>query len=90
MSLKTVNKKRTLCEVLREINDLCVDAVADRSLDLAENRKLLKGIQRRVVEAEQMGKRMAHKLYSYNKEFDKGWWEENKDWAEDELRRMSK
>lgn len=32
-------------------------------------------VRRKLVEAEQMAKRMSRKLLGYNKEYDKEWWE---------------
>lgn len=70
---------RTLCEVLREINDLHQEQKPkDR-----KTRKLL-------CEAEDMAKRMAFKLKEYNKHYDAGWWKDNPDYEKDLDRRLSK
>jgi len=61
--MRGVGNKRTICEVLREINDL---AQNDTEQDI-KIRKLL-------AEAFHMAKKMGHKLYEYNKKFDRGWW----------------
>ena len=75
MSLKTVNKKRTVCEVLREINDIA-----------GSNPE----IHNRLVEAEGMCKKMAKKLYEYNKDFDKGWWKKNPNYEKSLKARLKK
>jgi hypothetical protein len=72
-----VSKKRTICEVLREINDLHQTG----SEDDEKVRELLR-------EAQDMGKRMSRKLLHYNKEVFKDWWEENQDYEADLRRRM--
>ena len=77
--LKSSTNLRTICEVLREINDLVQE---DNSKD-AKIRKL-------VVEAFGMGKRMAKKLFEYNERFDADWWAKNPDYnkkVKGELRR---
>lgn len=65
--IRGANNVRTICEVLREINDL----VQENSAKDAKIRDL-------VVEAFEMGKKIVQKLYEYNKEIDKEWWVENK------------
>lgn len=65
MSLKFVNIQRTLCEVLREINDEL------------QGSELHPVILPKLKEAEQMGKRMSKALYRYNRHYDAGWWEQN-------------
>ena len=64
MSLRRATKVRTLCEVLREINDL---HQGDKKHD--------KKVRKKLVEAECMAKKMSYKLLEYNKEYDKDWWE---------------
>jgi hypothetical protein len=70
---------RTICEVLREINDLHQDSTEHSVLT-----------RKKIFEAYEMGKRMAKKLYEYNRAFDKGWWEANPDKARDLERRLNK
>lgn len=64
MSLRRATKIRTLCEVLREINDL-------HQGETKHDRK----VRKRLVEIERMAKKMSYKLLEYNKEYDKEWWE---------------
>lgn len=77
MTLRGSAAMRTICEVLREANDLC-------QFDTKRFRKL----RALLAEAEQMGKKMARKLYENNKEFDKDWWEKNPDYKKDLERRL--
>lgn len=64
--LKSSTHLRTICEVLREMNDL-VQENNDKDIKIREL----------IVEAFGMGKRMAKKLYEYNKIADADWWEKN-------------
>ena len=75
MTLRSANGARTVCEVLREINDV----MQGEPKHLAVLAKLR--------EAEAMCKKMALKLYDYNKNYDKGWWDANPDYEEDLKRR---
>jgi hypothetical protein len=77
MSLRGCCEKRTLCEVLREINDTL------------QGSALHKQILPKLVEAESMGKRMAKKLEEYNKQVFAGWWADNPDYDKDLQRRMN-
>jgi len=83
MSMRRVNKFRTLCEVLREINDLHQDT----SIPTEDHNK---NVRHLLAECEVMAKKMAHKLYEYNKEYDKEWWLRNPDYEKDLLERLSK
>lgn len=74
-----ISKWRTVCEVLREINDL---HQGDTRHDRAVRKKL--------VEAEAMAKRMSRKLLEYNEEVYKDWWERNPNYKAKLLRRMNK
>jgi hypothetical protein len=78
MSLRGAANVRTICEVLREINDL----VQDDSAIHARARELL-------AEAESMGKRMSRKLVEYNKKVFAGWWKKNPDYAQDVEKRLN-
>ena len=81
MSMRSKNpvKRRTICEILREINDMCQD-----------KEKKSKKIRKLLVEAEKMSKKMDRKLYEYNKEYDKeGWWEKNPDYEKKFLKRLN-
>ena len=73
-SMKYANRERTSCEVVRELFELVRD-------DPAAVEKL--------KEIHTMAKRMSTKLYEYNKEYDKGWWEKNPDYEEDLKRRLN-
>jgi len=79
MSMKITNKQRTLCEVLREINDI----------HQGEGRHAMV-VRTKLAEAEKMAKKMSKKLYEYNKEYDAGWWEENPRYEEALRARMNK
>jgi len=73
-----VNKIRTICEVLREINDLH----QDDSQQSKTTRKLL-------CDAEDMAKRMVKKLKEYNMKWDATWWEKNPDYEKDLDKRLN-
>ena len=77
MSLRGAAQLRTLCEVLREIND-------ELQGNPAHPRILPK-----LREAEAMAKKMAMKLYQNNKKFDEGWWKANPQAAQKLERRLS-
>jgi hypothetical protein len=66
MSMRNASHERTICEVLREINDL---HQSDSTHD--------KVIRQKLSEAEKMAKRMSLKLLEYNKEVYKDWWASN-------------
>jgi len=76
MSMREANKKRTVCEVHREMYDILIK----ENIDF--------GLVDKIKESEKMCARMARKLYEYNKEYDKDWWEANPDYEEDLKRRM--
>jgi len=78
-SMRHACAKRTLCEVLREINDIH-QGITDTE---KKTRKLL-------MEAEGMAKRMANKLKEYNKHYDQDWWAANPDYEKDFNRRLKK
>lgn len=75
-SMRTANKQRTICEVIRELYWLTDknDKKAIRKLRTIHN----------------MAKRMAKKLYEYNKEYDKDWWKENSDYDKDIKSRLKR
>ena len=79
MSIRGASKQRTICEVLREINDM---HQGNSPHDIAVRKKL--------SEAEDMGKRMSTKLKEYNKDVYRGWWEKNPDYERDLDRRLKK
>lgn len=85
-SMKYTNKKRTLCEVIREANDIIEDWDKDYivTAPVAMNQ-----IKNRLKEIHTMAKKMTKKLYKYSKKWDKDFWAENKDYEEDLLRRMN-
>ncbi len=72
-NMRMASNRRTICEVLREANDL--------SQDRPDVRKLL-------AEAQDMAKRMSRKLLEYNKEVFTDWWADNPDYEADVLRRI--
>ena len=63
MSMRQSNKKRSICEVLGEINDL---HQGDTVLDILTRKKL--------AEAEQMAKKIVLKLIEYSKACNKDSW----------------
>ena len=79
MSMRDASNARTICEVLREINDICQG-----------NDKRDKAIRKKLAEAERMAKKMSYKLLEYNREIFVDYWEENKDKEKDLKNRMSK
>lgn len=79
MSLRMAARKRTICEVLREICDLH-QSQTDHD----------KTIRKKLFEAEKMAKKMSKKLLSYNKFVYKGWWKQNPDYEQDVQRRLNK
>lgn len=80
MSIRSAGDHRyTLCEVLREINDL---HQGDSETD--------KIIRNKLVLAEKMAKKMSRKLLEYNKSVFKDWWDNNPDHEEKILRRLNK
>jgi len=75
MSLRGVYSLRTICEVLREINDVLQGSAGHKK------------VHPLLIEAEDMAKKMSRKLREYNREWDTGWWEENKDFEDDLINR---
>lgn len=75
MSLDRVFNRRTICEVLREINDIL------------RNTEYHDKIFSKLQECESMAKKMSKKLREYNREYDKDWWEKNVDYEQDIIRR---
>lgn len=78
MSMRDAAHSRTICEVLREINDI---HQGDTQIDIS-TRAMCR-------EAVDMAKRMDRKLKEYNQEWDKEWWDANPDVNEDIERRMA-
>jgi hypothetical protein len=80
MSLRGAAKKRTVCEVLREINDI---------ISFKQNipQDVIIAIRVRLIEAERMTKKMSIKLRVYNQRYDANWWKQNKDYEKDIKRR---
>lgn len=72
MTIMGASHKRTICEVLREIQDVISDDMVITKL----------------IEAEHMAKRMSAKMIEYNKDVFNDFWEENEDYELDILRRM--
>lgn len=65
-SMRRVNKECTICEVIRELYWM--------------TDKKNKNAIRRIRTIHNMAKRMSKKLYEYNKEYDNGWWKDNKNY----------
>lgn len=78
LMLHNASPHRTVCEVLRAINDI---HQGDEQEDLT-TRALVR-------EAVDMAKRMDLKLKEYSKQYDRDWWEDNPDYEADLERRMS-
>jgi hypothetical protein len=72
---KGVFPTRTLCEVLREINDI------------SKGNELHDKIFSKLQECETMAKKMSRKLRQYSREWDKDWWEKNSDYEADVIKR---
>lgn len=79
MSMRDASKHRTICEVLREINDLHQGKKGHDSI-----------VRKKLAEAEEMAKRMSKKLLEYNKEEFADWWAANKDYEADLVKRQNK
>lgn len=77
MSLRGAQKVRTICEVLREINDLHQKYTEHDDI-----------VRKKLCEAEKMAKRMDAKLLSYNKKYSRTWWDKNPDYEADLKRRL--
>ena len=78
---RETNKKRTICEVLRECDEL-FDYEKDK-------RRMVIITRRKLKEIRGMAKRMTTKLYEYSKQWDKDFWEDNPEYEESLLRRMN-
>ena len=84
MSFNTAFRKRTICEVLREMNDIVFADVYPDELDI-------QGLERRIEEAMDMAKRMNKKLIGYKRDWDKDMdWKPNLDQEEDLKRRQAR
>jgi hypothetical protein len=77
MSLRGACEKRTLCEVLREINDIL------------QGTAFHPHVLPKLIEAEAMAKKMAGKLVEYNKEVFADWWQKNPNYEADLKRRIN-
>jgi len=77
MSMRGSAELRTICEVLREVND--------QLQGTAKHKQVLPLL----IEAESMAKKMIRKLYEYNKNADEGWWRQNQDYKKDVERRLA-
>jgi hypothetical protein len=90
-SMKWANKKRTICEVIREIDDdLEEDEIVAWRIANPTIEARYKDIRKLLEEVHGMAKKMTKKLYKYSKEWDKEFWEDNKDYEEDLKRRLNK
>jgi hypothetical protein len=73
------SKKITICEVLREINDLHQnDSEHDRT------------IRKKLMIAEEMAKKMSKKLFEYSKTKNFAWWKNNPDYEKNMKKRLAK
>jgi hypothetical protein len=78
MSLRSASKLRTICEVIREVNDIL------------QNKEIHKEILPKLIEIEYMAKKMEKKLLEYNRNGFPDWWKENKDYEKDLEKRIDK
>jgi hypothetical protein len=69
---------RTICEVLREINDMHQGCSGHD-----------KSTRKKLREAQLMAKKMSNKLLDYNKEIFSDWWEDNPDYEKDLRKRIN-
>lgn len=76
MSMRGTSHRITICEHIREVND---EHQTDNPHDIR--------IRKICCVMEDMAKRMDKKLRENNKNYDKGWWEKNKDYEADLIRR---
>jgi RPA family protein len=67
--MRSAYSMRTLCEVLREINDLHQEQTTHDKI-----------IRVKLCEAEDMAKRMSIALLGYHKKIFSGWWNRNPNW----------
>ena len=77
MSLNFVADKRTICEVLREINDLM------------QGERKHEQVLPLLREAEGMAKRMSRKLFENDMRYDEDWWHLNPNIKADMERRLN-
>jgi hypothetical protein len=77
-SMKYINDKRTICEVVRE----CCDALGGEDI----NKNLMR---HKLKEIHAMAKRRSKKLFNYSKEWDHEFWQDNPEY-ERSLRRKFK
>ncbi len=77
--MRFANKKRTICEVLREMNDMHQNIT----------RHDIK-MRKRLSECQVMAKKMVKKLYENSKTFDKDWWNENPEYEKALQQRIQK
>ena len=78
-SMKFTNKKRTLCEVIRECNDI-IDGISES--------KQTRQLRNKFEEIHNMAKAMTKRLYEYSKEWDADFWKDNPDYEKDLKRRL--
>ena len=77
MTMRTASTRRSPCELLRKINDLCQgDNPKDNEIRLL------------AAECEKKVKRLARELNKHDKEVWKRWWELNKTFKDDVDRRL--
>lgn len=81
--------RRTICEVIREINDLH-QGIGVHPAETSSSKLHDEQVRALCREAQDMGKRMARKLLEYNKAVFRDWWAANPDFEADLRRRMDK
>ena len=87
-SMKFTNKKRTICEVIRECNDIInTEMYFDGSAaDCGDH--LVSEIVAKLKEIHDMAKRMTKRLYAYSKEWDADFWKDNPEYEKHLKKRM--
>ena len=78
---KYVSKRRTICEVIREVYDLTFGV---------DNETMRDEIRLRLRTIYEMAKKMDKKLHEYKYDWDENFWEENRDYAKDLERRTKR
>jgi len=79
MTMRNASHKITVCEILRDINDL---HQGDDEHD--------KRVRELLFTAEKMAKKMDQKLFEYNKKWDEEFWKENPEYKKKLEKRLKK
>jgi hypothetical protein len=79
MTMRDASHKITICEILRDINDLH-----------QSNEEHDKRVRRLLFTAEKMAKKMSFKLLEYNQEIFVDWWKDNQEYEKKLKQRLKK